>query len=84
LKTGGRNSLDPGGAGAKLGIFRKGGHQTLDENVKNIFKPFFTKKSKGADLGLSIVKKMWAPRAGKFFLIQTREKGLHLLQISHY
>lgn len=46
------------------------------EDVENIFKPFFTKKSKGTGLGLPIVKKIVEAHRGQVSFHPNQEKGI--------
>lgn len=53
-----------------------GGAGIDSEDVENIFKPFFTKKSKGTGLGLPIVKKVVEAHRGQIFFHPNQEKGV--------
>ena len=46
------------------------------EDVENIFKPFFTKKSKGTGLGLPIVKKIVQAHQGEIHFEGNEKKGV--------
>jgi signal transduction histidine kinase len=55
--------------------FKDTGEGILPEDMKNIFEPFFTKKSKGSGLGLSISRRIVMEHGGEITCISNPDKG---------
>ncbi|MEN8154736.1 MAG: ATP-binding protein [Acidobacteriota bacterium] len=60
-------------------IIEDNGSGIPDENIKNIFNPFFTTKSSGTGLGLSIVKKIITQMGGSIEVISEEYKGTNFI-----
>jgi PAS domain S-box-containing protein len=84
-RSGGKIDVSGGFENGRVVIkIKDNGHGIPAEHIDNVFKPFFTLKSKGTGLGLAVCREMIHLHDGKIELASTQGKGttvtLHLPQ----